>query len=69
MTRTTRSGAVIRGSSTSPQQQQQRGRVSRGSSRGMNRIQPIIWNQDGQVQMMGGKQASRYQEHAETLQG
>lgn len=54
MTRTTRSGAVIRGNSTSPQQ---RGRVSRGSHRGINRIQPIIWNQEGQqVQMMGGEQ-------------
>lgn len=56
MTRTTRSGAVIRGTPTSPQQ---RGRVMRGSQRGINRIQPIVWNQDGQVQMMGGKHDSR----------
>lgn len=39
--RTTRSGSV-RGSPTS----QNRGRIMRGSQRGGNRIQPIIWNQN-----------------------
>lgn len=54
VTRTTRSGAVIRGTSTSPQN---RGRVMRGAQRGINR-NPIVWNQDGnQVQMMGGKKS------------
>lgn len=47
--RTTRSGAA-RGSPTSPN----RGRITRGAARG-NRIQPIIWNQSQEMQMMGGK--------------
>lgn len=47
--RQTRSG-MIRGSPTSPL----RGRGQRGSNRGGNRIQPIVWNQDMQMQM-GGK--------------
>lgn len=48
--RTTRSGS-IRGSPTSPN----RGRIMRGSQRA-NRIQPIIWNQNQEMQqMMGGR--------------
>lgn len=51
MTRTTRSsGGVMRGS-PSPSS---RGRVLRGHTRGGNRIQPIVWNQDMQI-MQGGE--------------
>lgn len=47
--RTTRSGSA-RGSPNSPN----RGRIMRGAQRG-NRIQPIIWNQNQEMQMMGGE--------------
>lgn len=52
--RTTRSGGIINRSMTmSPQQ---RGRVTRGSTRGSNRnIQPIVWGQNQELQMMGGE--------------
>lgn len=51
MHRQTRSG-IIRGS-PSPLS---RGRVVRGHhQRGGNRIQPIVWNQNQDMQMMGGE--------------
>lgn len=51
VTRTTRSSGVMRGSPSPPS----RGRMQRGhNTRGGNRIQPIVWNQDMQV-MQGGK--------------
>lgn len=50
MTRTTRSSGAMRGSPSSPS----RGRILRGHTRGGNRIQPIVWNQDMQI-MQGGE--------------